>query len=336
MVTPSGQRSSEPVPRSSTSGSAPSSAAMVVIMIGRKRSRHASSIAAAGASAARALGLDGEVHHHDGVLLHDAHQQHDADQRHQRQVGAAQHQRQQRADAGRGQRGQDRDRVDQAFVEHAEHDVDHHDRRQDQPRLGGERALELRRVARHSCRRSSAAGRCRCSAAATASHRVAQRCAGRQIEAQRHRRELRLMRDRPAARSSCSMRGDRRQRHLRAVRSPGTRSRLQQHVRVAPASAGSASSTTRYWLAWPKMVRDLPLAERVVQHVLHRLHRHAEPHRGVAVDHDVGAEPVVLLVGGDVAQLRQRPQRAPADFGAQSRQFGRRRCRSACTGTACG
>ncbi len=48
MVTPSGKRSSEPVPCSSTSGSAPSRAANVVIMIGRKRSRQASSIAASG------------------------------------------------------------------------------------------------------------------------------------------------------------------------------------------------------------------------------------------------------------------------------------------------
>ena len=39
MVTPSGFLSSEPVPLSSASGSAPNSAASVVIMIGRKRSR---------------------------------------------------------------------------------------------------------------------------------------------------------------------------------------------------------------------------------------------------------------------------------------------------------
>ena len=48
MVTPSGQRSSEPAPRCTTSGRAPSSAAMVVIMIGRNRNRHASRIATNG------------------------------------------------------------------------------------------------------------------------------------------------------------------------------------------------------------------------------------------------------------------------------------------------
>ncbi len=42
MVTPSGRRSSEPVPDPSASGTAPNNAANVVIMMGRKRSRQAS------------------------------------------------------------------------------------------------------------------------------------------------------------------------------------------------------------------------------------------------------------------------------------------------------
>ena len=41
IVRPSGWRSSEPVPVPSISGSAPNSAAIVVIRIGRKRSRQA-------------------------------------------------------------------------------------------------------------------------------------------------------------------------------------------------------------------------------------------------------------------------------------------------------
>ncbi len=48
MVMPSGVRSSDPAPRSTTSGTAPNSAAIVVIMIGRKRSTAASVIAASG------------------------------------------------------------------------------------------------------------------------------------------------------------------------------------------------------------------------------------------------------------------------------------------------
>ena len=41
MEMPSGWRSSEPAPVPSISGRAPSTAAMVVMMMGRKRSRHA-------------------------------------------------------------------------------------------------------------------------------------------------------------------------------------------------------------------------------------------------------------------------------------------------------
>ena len=81
MEMPSGRRSSEPVPVPSASGRPPSSAAMVVIMIGRKRSRQAWWIASRGDMPLVALGLEREVDHHDRVLLHDADQQHDADQR---------------------------------------------------------------------------------------------------------------------------------------------------------------------------------------------------------------------------------------------------------------
>ena len=45
------------------------------------------------------------------------------------------HQHQQRADPGRGQCRQDRDRVNEAFVEHAQDDVDHHQRRRHEDRL---------------------------------------------------------------------------------------------------------------------------------------------------------------------------------------------------------
>ena len=77
---PSGRRISAPSPKPSASGSAPSIAAMVVIMIGRKRSRHASKIASSAGYAVAALALQREVDHHDGVLLDDADQQHHADQ----------------------------------------------------------------------------------------------------------------------------------------------------------------------------------------------------------------------------------------------------------------
>ena len=60
---------------------------------------------------------------------------------------AADHQREQRADAGRRQRGKNRDRVDIALVQHAQNDVNRHQRRQDQQRLVGQRSDEgLRRA----------------------------------------------------------------------------------------------------------------------------------------------------------------------------------------------
>src|SRR5207302_6122970 len=46
------------------------------------------------------------------------------------------------AHAGRGQGGEDRERVDVALVEHAENDIDGGERKQDQYGKGGERGLE--------------------------------------------------------------------------------------------------------------------------------------------------------------------------------------------------
>ena len=57
------------------------------------------------------------------------------------------HQRQQRADAGRRQGRQDRDGMDVALVEHAQHDVDRDDGGQDQQQLAVERLLEGERGA---------------------------------------------------------------------------------------------------------------------------------------------------------------------------------------------
>ena len=48
-------------------------------------------------------------------------------------------QRQQRAEAGRRQRRDDGQRVREALVEHAEHDIDREQRRQDQQRLRADR-----------------------------------------------------------------------------------------------------------------------------------------------------------------------------------------------------
>ena len=110
-------------------------------MIGRKRSRQASRIASRGARP-RALPDQREVDHHDRVLLDDADQHQDADDRDDAEVEAEQLERHQRADRRRRQAGQDGQRVDEALVEDAEHDVDGQHGRQQQQALVGERVLE--------------------------------------------------------------------------------------------------------------------------------------------------------------------------------------------------
>ena len=88
------------------------------------------------------LGLEREIDHHDGVLLDDADQQDDPDQRNHAEIVAAEYQRQQGAYAGRRQGGQDRDGVNVAFVQDPEHDVDSDESGQDQHRLVRQRGLE--------------------------------------------------------------------------------------------------------------------------------------------------------------------------------------------------
>src|SRR5437588_4563295 len=84
--------------------------------------------------------------------------------------------------------------MDEALVEHAEHDVDRHRRGQNQPWLAGKRAAELggvARIAAHDGRRyADVALRI-----ADRRDRAAERSPGRQIEADGDRRELRLMAD---------------------------------------------------------------------------------------------------------------------------------------------
>ena len=111
-------------------------------MMGRKRSRQAWIDGVHRRSCLVPLGFEGEVDHHDGVLLHDANQQHDADQRHDAQLGVADHQREQRADAGRWKCGENGYRMDVTFVQYAKHDVHGDQRRHDQHRLVCKRGLE--------------------------------------------------------------------------------------------------------------------------------------------------------------------------------------------------
>ena len=68
------------------------------------------------------------------------------------QLDAEEHQREQRADAGRRQARENRERMDEALVEDAEHDVDHQDRQHQQDAHALQRALERLRRALEAAR----------------------------------------------------------------------------------------------------------------------------------------------------------------------------------------
>ena len=61
-----------------------------------------------------------------------------------------------------------------------------------------------------------------------------------------------------------------------------------------------------YWFSCVYMRRDLPLAERVVQRLVDRLRRDAHARSRHAVDDQRRGKTPRLLVGGHVAQFRNR------------------------------
>ena len=89
-----------------------------------------------------ALRLEREVDHHDGVLFHDADQHDDSHERVKVQFLVKEQQRQQRADAGGGQAGKNRDGMNEAFVQNSQNDVDHQNGRHQQQPHARERVLE--------------------------------------------------------------------------------------------------------------------------------------------------------------------------------------------------
>src|SRR5690606_24830452 len=78
------------------------------------------------------LGLEGEVDHHDAVLLYEAHQHDDPYEGVDVELPPEDEEGEQGAEAGEGEGGEDGDRVDEALVEDPEHQVDHEDRRDGQ------------------------------------------------------------------------------------------------------------------------------------------------------------------------------------------------------------
>jgi hypothetical protein len=105
------------------------------------------------------------------------------------------HQHQQRADAGRRQRRQDRQWQDVALIQDAKDDVHGEQRRRDQIGLAAERGLKRLRCPLECA--AERGGRFHAvDGAVDRRHRVAERRVRRQVERQGHRRELTLMADR--------------------------------------------------------------------------------------------------------------------------------------------
>src|SRR5262249_1157429 len=250
-----------------------------------------------------AFGRDGEIDQHDAVLLDDADQEDDADDADHREVHMAELQRQQRADAGRRQRGQDRQRMDEALVEYAEDDVDDDERRGDQRRFARERGLERLRVALegsdHRRRHADLARGLR--------DRVdgfAERHAGLQVEAQRDRRKPPLVRDRERPNLAGIDLDQRRQRH-------GGAGERRFHVQAIERGevallVGRDLEDDPIGLELGEILRDLTLAEGVVEGVVDHLRRDAEAGRLVAVDADLELGRVRQEIARHVGELRQR------------------------------
>ncbi len=102
---------------------------------------HASKIASVVLLSLLAFCLQSEIDHHDGVLFYDSDQQHNANDGDDVQILLKEHQCEHRAYARRRQRGDDRQGMDQAFIQNAENDVDRQQRRQNQQGLGAQRLL---------------------------------------------------------------------------------------------------------------------------------------------------------------------------------------------------
>src|SRR5262249_35435434 len=107
---------------------------------------------------------------------------------------AAHHHSQQRAHPGRRQAGKNGQWMNVAFVEDAQHDVDHHNGREDEKGFTPQRRAKLGGAAgerrRHRVGQTDFFG-----GTEDGIDRGAQRSAGREVEGKRHRRELTLVRD---------------------------------------------------------------------------------------------------------------------------------------------
>ena len=136
----------------------------------------------------------GEVNHHDGVLLHDADEQDDADHGDDTEIGLGDQEGNESTDAGRGKGRENGQGMDEALIEHPEHDIDGNKSESNKVRLGGEGCLEGLSGALEAT--ADGGGHTDLNANLFDGRGgVAQRGAGRQVEAERGCGRLGLMVD---------------------------------------------------------------------------------------------------------------------------------------------
>src|SRR5664280_1914669 len=246
------------------------------------------------------LGVEGEVDHHDRILLDDADEKNDADERDDREVLPAENEREESPDARGRKRRKDRDGVDRALVQDAEKDVDRHERGENEERRVRERRTERPRGSLES--RLDALGKAELlSRLFDGSDSPSER--GVRSEVERHGRdgELPLM-----------VHGERRVRRLdgreRAQRHRAAGRRAQVDVLEVfrtDLQLGLPFENDAVLVELSEHRRDLALPERVVERVVDLLRCDAEPRRRVPVDDDARLKSRVLHVARDVAQLGQ-------------------------------
>src|ERR1700730_4890698 len=247
------------------------------------------------------FGLHGEIHQHDAVLLDDANQQYEADDRDHAQIDVHRQQQQQRADAGRGQRRDNRDRVDQALIEHAEDQVDNEQRREYENRRALQRraeglgvALEAglerqRRVQRFFDRLNIA-------------YRLANRGARCEVERDCHRRELTCVVNHKR-RNLYSRIDQRGYRHLLSAR----RFDIDAVERFGSILEFGVDLQDDMVLLQGGVDRgDDTLAEGVVERIVDRVGQDAVARGDIALDRDVEQRPGIQLIGGDIGDAVER------------------------------
>jgi hypothetical protein len=249
------------------------------------------------------LGGQREVHHHDGVLLHDADEQDDADHRDHRQVRARDDQCQQRACARRGNRRQNRDRVDVAFVQHAEHDKDRGQGGCDQDRLAAERILiGLSGAGEHRVKRRRHSDLPR--GAPDFVDRIAQGDPRCEVERDRYSGEEPLVIDGERGDRRCPT-GERAQRDHRALRR--SHEQIVQRGRALPVLGRDFHD--HVILVLPAIHRrHLALTEGVVESSVDERRRDAVARGLVTVVVHERLQPVILLVAAHVGDDRNLPQ----------------------------